>query len=81
MSRLRFGLASPGLSNAFGSKRDYENQSLLDELFSVTRMFIGIALSAQAADRMRAGQWVGTTIVDGKTTRHRAVYRRATQQG
>ena len=30
-------------------------------------VFIGIALSAQAADRMRAGQWVGTTIVDGKT--------------
>ena len=29
--------------------------------------FIGIALSAQAADRVRAGQWVGTTIVDGKT--------------
>jgi len=30
-------------------------------------VFIGIALSAQAADRVRAGQWVGTTIVDGKT--------------
>ena len=29
--------------------------------------FIGIALSAQAADRVRAGQWTGTTIVDGKT--------------
>ena len=30
-------------------------------------VFIGIGLSAQAADRMRAGQWVGTTVVDGKT--------------
>jgi hypothetical protein len=30
-------------------------------------MFIGLGLSAQAADRVRAGQWVGTTIVDGKT--------------
>lgn len=30
-------------------------------------VFVGIALSAQAADRMRAGQWVGTTVVDGKT--------------
>jgi hypothetical protein len=30
-------------------------------------VFLGIALSAQAADRMRAGQWVGTTVVDGKT--------------
>jgi hypothetical protein len=30
-------------------------------------VIVGIALSAQAADRMRAGQWVGTTIVDGKT--------------
>jgi hypothetical protein len=30
-------------------------------------VFIGLALSAQAADRVRAGQWVGTTIVDGKT--------------
>jgi len=26
-----------------------------------------MALPAQAADRMRAGQWVGTTIVGGKT--------------
>jgi hypothetical protein len=30
-------------------------------------VFIGLALSAQAADRVRAGQWVGTTIVGGKT--------------
>jgi Protein of unknown function (DUF3617) len=30
-------------------------------------VFIGFGLSAQAADRMRAGQWVGTTIVGGKT--------------
>jgi hypothetical protein len=30
-------------------------------------MFIGLGLSVQAADRVRAGQWVGTTIVDGKT--------------
>jgi hypothetical protein len=30
-------------------------------------VFIGLALSAQAADRMRAGQWVGTTIIGGKT--------------
>jgi hypothetical protein len=30
-------------------------------------MFIGLGLSAQAADRVRAGQWVGTTIVGGKT--------------
>lgn len=30
-------------------------------------VFIGLALAAQAADRMRAGQWVGTTIVGGKT--------------
>jgi hypothetical protein len=30
-------------------------------------VFTGLALSAQAADRMRAGQWVGTTIVGGKT--------------
>ena len=29
--------------------------------------FMGMALSAQAADRVRAGQWTGTTIVDGKT--------------
>ena len=29
-------------------------------------VFIGLGLSAQAADRMRAGQWVGTTIVAGK---------------
>ena len=28
---------------------------------------VGIALSAQAADRVLSGQWVGTTIVDGKT--------------
>jgi hypothetical protein len=26
-----------------------------------------LGLSVQAADRMRAGQWVGTTIVGGKT--------------
>jgi Protein of unknown function (DUF3617) len=32
-----------------------------------TLMFIGIGLSAQAADRVRAGQWVGTTIAGGKT--------------
>ena len=30
-------------------------------------VFIGVGLSAQAADRVRAGQWVGTTIVGGKT--------------
>jgi hypothetical protein len=30
-------------------------------------MLIGLGLSAQAADRVRAGQWVGTTIVGGKT--------------
>ena len=30
-------------------------------------VFIGLALSAQAADRMRAGQWVGTTTIGGKT--------------
>ena len=30
-------------------------------------VLIGFALSAQAADRVRAGQWVGTTIVGGKT--------------
>jgi hypothetical protein len=30
-------------------------------------VFIGFGLSAQAADRVRAGQWVGTTIVGGKT--------------
>jgi hypothetical protein len=30
-------------------------------------VFVGFALSAQAADRMRAGQWVGTTIVAGTT--------------
>ena len=29
-------------------------------------VFIGPGLSAQAADRVRAGQWVGTTIVAGK---------------
>jgi hypothetical protein len=29
-------------------------------------MFIGLGLSAQAADRVRAGQWAGTTIVGGK---------------
>ena len=30
-------------------------------------VFIGLGQSAQAADRVRAGQWVGTTIVGGKT--------------
>jgi hypothetical protein len=30
-------------------------------------VFIGCGVSAQAADRMRAGQWVGTTTVGGKT--------------
>jgi hypothetical protein len=30
-------------------------------------MFIAPALGAQAADRVRAGHWVGTTIVGGKT--------------
>ena len=30
-------------------------------------MSIGLGLSAQSVDRMRAGQWVGTTIVGGKT--------------
>jgi hypothetical protein len=30
-------------------------------------MSIGVGLSAQSVDRMRAGQWVGTTIVGGKT--------------
>jgi hypothetical protein len=30
-------------------------------------MPVGLALSAQAADRMRAGQWVGTTTVGDKT--------------
>jgi hypothetical protein len=30
-------------------------------------VFIGLALSVQAAERVRAGQWVGTTIVGGKT--------------
>jgi uncharacterized protein DUF3617 len=30
-------------------------------------VFIGLTLSAQAADRVRAGQWVGTTIIGGKT--------------
>jgi hypothetical protein len=29
-------------------------------------MFNGLGLSAQAADRVRAGQWAGTTIVGGK---------------
>ena len=29
--------------------------------------FICLVLPAQAADRVRAGQWVGTTIVGGKT--------------
>jgi hypothetical protein len=29
--------------------------------------FIGLARPAPAADRIRAGQWVGTTIVGGKT--------------
>ena len=30
-------------------------------------MFIGLGFSAQAADRVRPGQWVQTTIVGGKT--------------
>jgi hypothetical protein len=30
-------------------------------------MFISLGVSAQAADRVRPGQWVGTTIVGGKT--------------
>jgi hypothetical protein len=30
-------------------------------------MFIGLGLSAQAADWVRAGRWTGTTIVGGKT--------------
>src|ERR1700704_2094737 len=30
-------------------------------------MFIGLGVSSQAGDRVRAGQWVGTTIVGGKT--------------
>jgi hypothetical protein len=30
-------------------------------------VFIGLALTAEAADRVRAGQWVGTTMVGGKT--------------
>jgi hypothetical protein len=30
-------------------------------------VLIGLALPAQAADRIRAGQWVGTTITGGKT--------------
>ena len=30
-------------------------------------VFTCLALSAQAADRVHAGQWVGTTIVGGKT--------------
>jgi hypothetical protein len=30
-------------------------------------VFISLALSAQAADRMRPGLWVGTTIIGGKT--------------
>jgi Protein of unknown function (DUF3617) len=30
-------------------------------------VFTSLSLPAQAADRMRAGQWVGTTIVGGKT--------------
>jgi hypothetical protein len=34
---------------------------------SLLLMFIGPGLSAQAADRVRAGQWTGTTIVGGKT--------------
>jgi hypothetical protein len=29
--------------------------------------FIGLGLPAQAADRIQSGQWVGTTIVGGKT--------------
>jgi hypothetical protein len=32
-----------------------------------TCVFIFLGLSAQAADRMRSGQWVGTTTVGGKT--------------
>jgi Protein of unknown function (DUF3617) len=30
-------------------------------------VFIGLGVSARAADRVRAGQWVGTTTVGGKT--------------
>jgi hypothetical protein len=30
-------------------------------------MFVGLGLPARAADRVRAGQWVGTTTVGGKT--------------
>jgi hypothetical protein len=30
-------------------------------------MLIGLGLSAEAADRVRPGQWVGTTIVGGNT--------------
>jgi hypothetical protein len=37
----------------------------LTSLFLLT--LIGLGLSAQAVDRMRAGQWVGTTTVGGKT--------------
>jgi hypothetical protein len=33
----------------------------------VLLMLIDLGVSAQAADRVRAGQWVGTTIVGGKT--------------
>jgi len=29
--------------------------------------FAGLALPARAVDRMHAGQWVGTTVVGGKT--------------
>jgi hypothetical protein len=32
-----------------------------------TLIVIGFSLSAQAADRVRAGQWVGTTMAGGKT--------------
>jgi hypothetical protein len=32
-----------------------------------TLIFVGLALTVEAADRVRAGQWVGTTIVAGKT--------------
>ena len=42
-----------------------KSQRDLTSLFLLT--FIGLGLSVQAAERMRAGQWVGTTTVGGKT--------------
>src|SRR5882757_3603608 len=36
-------------------------------LLMLMLVFVGLALSAEAADRMRAGQWVGTTVVGGTT--------------